>query len=160
MHRALGSCPITSTVVLRSTNTCFLPTRSRGTNTAVCPSCQSNVAKCQDKGSESDYFLSSQDKIQGQANARINARAVPCQRLSTRWTISTISNRCWKHFTRSSLSKNVLITQRKYACQIQAIWLKYRAQFIRRWQLPEAGRSGPRTTGSHFIPYPFALYPF
>src|SRR5262245_33258955 len=56
MHRALGSCPITSTVVLRSTNTCFLPTRSRGTNTAVCPSCQSNVAKCQDKGCENDYF--------------------------------------------------------------------------------------------------------
>src|SRR5262245_41926054 len=56
MHRALGSCPITSTVVLRSTNTCFLPTRSRGTNTAVCPSCQSNVAKCQDNGCEKDLF--------------------------------------------------------------------------------------------------------
>src|SRR5262245_40594811 len=40
--------------------------------------------------------------------------------------MSTISNRCWKHFTRSSLSKNVLITQRKYACQIRAISLKYR----------------------------------
>src|SRR5262245_52550037 len=36
------------------------------------------------------------------------------------------SNRCWKHFTRSSLSKNVLITQRKYACQIRDMSLGYR----------------------------------
>ena len=39
----------------------------------------------------------------------------------TRWTISTIPNRCWKHFICSNLSKNVLITQQKYACQIRAV---------------------------------------
>ena len=99
------------------------------------PSCQSNVAKCQDKGCENDYFpfITARDKrmlchkkrlITSHKRAGLRC-TIPCQRLSsTRWTISTISNRCWKHFTRSSLSKNVLITQRKYACQIRAISLK------------------------------------
>src|SRR5262245_39094420 len=73
-------------------------------------------------------FLSSQDQIRRDKRMLCrkkrfitshNSRpygwmTIPYQRLSeTRWTISRISNRCWKHFTRSSLSKNVLITQRK-----------------------------------------------
>ena len=108
-------------------------------------------------------FLSSQDKFEGtsecsavkkrliashkRAGLRMDDDSVPKALIDAMDDLDD-----WKHFTRSGLSKNVLITQREYACQRRAISLK-RLKFYR----CQRGHHGSQ---DHISRQPVYLYPF
>ena len=150
-----GHCLNTLTVLKAS---CFPAARIQDDG----PSCQSNVAKCQDKSCEKGLFsfhhrtkfdgTSVCSAVKNGSSHRINAPSKEDDDPVPKALIDAMDDRCWKHFTRSRLSKNVLITQRKYACQRRAISLK-RLKFYR----CQRGHHGSQ---DHISRQPVYLYPF